>query len=117
MAILSPARRCSCSANWTTSLVLPAPGGEATTTAGSPDQAAKSAAPSVRSVWCGATGGGTGDGAGSDAVDEAADGESVRTVRELPTLAATRRPRSPRRAEPPGDVASVATHPRARNVG
>src|ERR1700694_100423 len=56
MATVSAARRLSCSARCTTSLVLPAPGGEATTTAGSPDQAANSAAARVGSVWCGPVG-------------------------------------------------------------
>src|SRR5579859_6880906 len=63
IATVNWARRLSCSARCTTSLVLPAPGGEATTTAGSPDQAANNAAARVGSVWCGAAGarGGTAD--------------------------------------------------------
>src|SRR5579859_4446728 len=63
IATVNWARRLSCSARCTTSLVLPAPGGEATTTAGSPDQAANNAAARVGSVWCGAEGIGCGSAA------------------------------------------------------
>src|SRR5579859_1984865 len=62
IATVNWARRLSCSARCTTSLVLPAPGGEATTTAGSPDQAANNAAARIGSVWCGAAGIGGGSG-------------------------------------------------------
>jgi hypothetical protein len=88
-----------------TSLVLPAPGGEATTTAGSPDQAAKSAAASVGSVWCGAAGFGA-NGGDAGLAEETSVCGSVRTgslksrcrPRPADSKRITRQPRRPRRA-------------------
>src|SRR5260370_13537336 len=125
MALVRPARRLSWSGRWMTRRVLPAPGGEATTTAGSPDQAANSAAPRVGSVWCGAVWLGSGS-----AVPDSAEVESgveewtalsgfwgTETVRRAWPLAvdAIRPRRQPRRAARPVGVEPEGSHPRARS--
>src|ERR1700680_2118025 len=112
MATVSGARRLSCSARCTISLVLPAPGGEATTTAGSPDQAANNAAARIGSLGCSAVGTGGGGGVpecvgaefsvGAAALSGFWIGVSVRRARPSAVgRRATRQQRQPRRAVRP----------------